>query len=71
MAWTFYLVVALAGGLWIGIARRGPIPLSLFVSPRGWWLDLGAGLELAGEDTEIADVDFEDDPDGGPEEPVN
>jgi membrane protease YdiL (CAAX protease family) len=44
MAWTFYLVVALAGGLWIGIARRGPIPLSLFISPRGWWLDLGAGL---------------------------
>lgn len=32
--------------------RRGPIPLSLFVAPTGWWIDLGlgagAGLALVG-----------------------
>jgi membrane protease YdiL (CAAX protease family) len=43
MAWGFYLVLALAGGLWIGIARRGPIPLSLFVARHGWWRDLALG----------------------------
>ncbi len=42
-AWTFYLVIAVAGALWIGFARRGPIPLSLFVARRGWWIDLAAG----------------------------
>lgn len=35
--------MALAGCLWIGIARRGPIPLALFVSRGGWWQDLGVG----------------------------
>jgi len=42
-AWGLYMVLALAGALWIGL-RRGVIPLSLFVDPRGWWLDLGIGL---------------------------
>ncbi|MEA2692917.1 MAG: protease family protein [Acidobacteriota bacterium] len=42
MAWTFYLVLAVAGGLWIGIAR-GVIPLALFVDRRLWALDLAAG----------------------------
>lgn len=37
------MVLALAGALWIGL-RRGVIPLSLFVDPRSWWLDLGIGL---------------------------
>jgi membrane protease YdiL (CAAX protease family) len=37
------MVLALAGVLWIGL-RRGVIPLSLFLDPRGWWLDLGIGL---------------------------
>jgi membrane protease YdiL (CAAX protease family) len=50
-AWIFYLVLALAGALWIG-ARHGVIPLSLFLDPRRWWLDLGlgaaAGLLLLG-----------------------
>lgn len=43
IAWGLYMVLALAGALWIGL-RRGVIPLSLFVDPRGWWLDLGIGL---------------------------
>lgn len=42
-AWGFYLAIALAGALWIGL-RRGLIPLSLFLDPREWWLDLGLGL---------------------------
>lgn len=43
MAWTFYLVLGLAAVVWIGW-RRGAIPLALFVDPRGWWIDLGAGV---------------------------
>ena len=43
MAWTFYLILALAGVIWIGW-RRGTIPLGLFLDPRGWWIDLAAGL---------------------------
>jgi membrane protease YdiL (CAAX protease family) len=35
--------MALAGILWIGV-RQGVIPLSLFVDPKGWWLDLGLGV---------------------------
>lgn len=35
--------MALAGILWIGV-RQGVIPLSLFVDPERWWLDLGLGL---------------------------
>jgi membrane protease YdiL (CAAX protease family) len=42
-AWGLYMALALAGVIWIGL-RRGVIPLSLFVDPRGWWLDLGIGL---------------------------
>lgn len=42
-AWGLYLVLALAGILWIG-ARRGVIPLALFVDLRRWWLDLALGL---------------------------
>jgi membrane protease YdiL (CAAX protease family) len=42
-AWGLYLVLALAGVLWIG-ARRGIIPLSLFFDVGRWWLDLALGL---------------------------
>jgi uncharacterized protein len=42
-AWGFYLVIALAGALWIGL-RLGVIPLSLFLDRREWWLDLGLGV---------------------------
>jgi membrane protease YdiL (CAAX protease family) len=41
-AWGLYLVLALAGVVWIGI-QRGIIPLSLFLDTRRWWLDLGVG----------------------------
>jgi membrane protease YdiL (CAAX protease family) len=37
------MALALAGSLWIGL-RQGVIPLSLFVNPESWWVDLGAGL---------------------------
>lgn len=46
LAWCLYLVMALAGVLWIG-AREGIIPLGLFLDPRGWWLDLLLGLGAA------------------------
>ena len=50
-AWSFYLGLALAGIVWIGVARR-IIPLALFVDRERWWLDLaigtGAGLLLLG-----------------------
>jgi membrane protease YdiL (CAAX protease family) len=42
LAWLFYLGLALAGSLWIGL-RRGPIPLRLFVDPSRWWLDAALG----------------------------
>ncbi len=42
-AWGLYLFMALAGILWIGV-RQGRIPLSLFIDPERWWLDLGLGL---------------------------
>jgi membrane protease YdiL (CAAX protease family) len=51
LAWVLYLVMAVGGVLWIG-ARRGVIPLSLFLDPRTWWRDVllgaGAGLLLLG-----------------------
>lgn len=46
-AWTFYLLLALAGIVWIGL-REETIPLDLFVDPAGWWIDLGLGLGTGG-----------------------
>lgn len=43
VAWTFYLVLAVAGAIWI-ISTQGSLPLALFIDPEGWWLDLGLGL---------------------------
>jgi membrane protease YdiL (CAAX protease family) len=43
LAWTFYLILGLAGVVWVGL-RRGRIPLALFVDLGGWWIDLAAGL---------------------------
>ena len=51
-AWLIYLVLAIAGALWLGIARReeGGLGLETFVSPATWGRDLawgvGAGLLL-------------------------
>jgi membrane protease YdiL (CAAX protease family) len=51
LAWLFYLCLAIAGSLWIGL-RRGPIPLRLFLDPARWFLDAAvgaaAGLALLG-----------------------
>lgn len=45
-AWSFYLGLALAGIVWIGMARR-IIPLALFVDRERWWLDLALGIGSA------------------------
>lgn len=43
LGWVFYLALAIAGVVWVGV-REGTIPLGLFVDPEVWWLDLGLGL---------------------------
>lgn len=52
LGWAIYLLMAVAGILWIGFRVDGPIPLGLFLDPDGWWLDLllgiGSGLFLLG-----------------------
>ena len=45
LAWVFYLVLAVAGLLWVG-TQRGRLGLELFVDPGGWWIDLGAGVAI-------------------------
>jgi uncharacterized protein len=42
-AWGLYLLLALAGVVWIGV-QRGVIPLALFVDLHRWWLDLAVGM---------------------------
>jgi len=42
-AWAFYLLLAVGGVVWIGI-REETIPLTLFLDPSGWWIDLAAGI---------------------------
>lgn len=42
-AWVFYLLMALGGIVWVGL-RSEVIPLSLFIDPTTWWIDLGLGL---------------------------
>lgn len=46
MAWGLYLVLAVAGGVWIGL-REGSIPLHLFVDLERWGLHLAAGIGAA------------------------
>ena len=52
LGWVIYLVMAVAGVLWIGLRVDGPIPLDLFLDLDGWWIDLllgvGSGLLLLG-----------------------
>jgi membrane protease YdiL (CAAX protease family) len=51
IAWGIYLLLAVAGALWLGILRDG-IRLDQFVDPATWWRDalwgLGAGAGLLG-----------------------
>jgi membrane protease YdiL (CAAX protease family) len=46
LAWVFYLGLAIAGVVWIGVREKG-ISAELFVDPARWWLDLALGLGLA------------------------
>jgi membrane protease YdiL (CAAX protease family) len=46
LAWIFYLALAVAGALWIGL-ERGPNAARLFVVPRQLALDVAAGLAAA------------------------
>ena len=43
LAWTFYLLLAIAGAIWIG-SSQGSIPLALFIDTAGWWIDVALGL---------------------------
>ena len=47
LAWTFYLVLAIAGVIWVG-SSRSSIPLKLFIDTASWWSDvvLGVGCGL-------------------------
>ncbi len=46
-AWLFYLVLAVGGVIWLGVAR-GALAWSAFVSPATWPRDLLAGSVAAG-----------------------
>jgi membrane protease YdiL (CAAX protease family) len=46
-AWIFYLVLAIAGALWVGW-REGTILPTLFVDPQSWWLDALIGVAMGG-----------------------
>jgi membrane protease YdiL (CAAX protease family) len=47
LSWFFYLFLAIAGVLWIGV-REGTIPISLFIDRESWWIDLAIGVAAAG-----------------------
>ena len=44
-AWIFYLVLAVAGIVWLG-ARRGTIDLTLFIGSTSWPIDLAVGIAV-------------------------
>ena len=46
-AWIFYLVLAIAGALWVGW-REGTILPTLFVDLQSWWLDALIGVAVGG-----------------------
>lgn len=46
-AWTFYLVLAVLGILWLGYSA-GTLELELFFNPDRWWIDLALGLASGG-----------------------
>lgn len=47
MAWGLYLVLAVAGGLWIGM-REGSISTEVFVDPTAWGIHLLGGVAAGG-----------------------
>lgn len=50
VAWVIYLLLAVAGAVWVGIAGRdeGGLRLELFFSAETWWRDLLWGLGAGG-----------------------
>ena len=54
-AWIFYLVLAVAGIIWIGV-RHGTIELALFIAPGSWPIDLGIGLGVGGALTGVWEI---------------
>lgn len=47
IAWALYLVLAIAGAIWMGLSRGG-LALEQFVDPESWPLDLAWGLAAGG-----------------------
>lgn len=47
VAWLFYLLLAGAAILWLGVRPPG-LSLRLLFAARGWWLDLALGLVAGG-----------------------
>lgn len=51
VAWVVYLLLAIAGAVWMGLAEgdgRAGLTLERFVDPATWWLDLLWGLGAGG-----------------------
>jgi membrane protease YdiL (CAAX protease family) len=46
-AWIFYLILAIAGGVWLGL-RQGTIEMELFIAAGSWPVDLAIGLAVGG-----------------------
>ena len=46
-SWFFYLILAVAGLVWLGL-QRGAIEPGVFFDTATWWRDLAAGLAVAG-----------------------
>jgi membrane protease YdiL (CAAX protease family) len=47
IAWTFYLVLAVGGLVWVGL-QQGRIGHQVFVRVDAWWIDLAIGLAAGG-----------------------
>ena len=47
IAWTFYLVLAVGGLVWVGL-QQGRIGHEVFVRVDTWWIDLAVGLAAGG-----------------------
>jgi membrane protease YdiL (CAAX protease family) len=54
-ACIFYLVLAVAGIIWIGV-RHGTIERALFIAPGSWPIDLGMGLGVGGALTGVWEI---------------
>jgi hypothetical protein len=47
VAWAVYLLLAIAGAVWLGLSGGG-LTLARFLDPATWWLDLLWGLGAGG-----------------------